>query len=123
VNFNTAGPSSGSGISASAGTITLANAGTYEVSASLIWLTTTNANTDTTIYFGGTAATIVGPVSGAGQRVLISGANGANEAMASMRATVITSAANQTLNVTSALGFSAGIYQVRPNSIITVSQR
>lgn len=123
VNIGTNGTSSGSGITVSAGTITLANAGTYDVVASVALHQPSAAiNIDTGIFFGGTANTIVGPVSGNTQRVLIAGANGAVYGLETMRAVVITSAANQTLTVSSTLGFSA-TYVAKAGCYITVSQR
>jgi hypothetical protein len=123
VNFNTSGTSSGSGITNSAGTITLANIGTYDVTFSGSFQQPSGSlNIDTNIYFGGTANTIVGPVSGNGQRLLIAGANGAVYALETMRALVITSATNQTLNVSSALAFS-GNYEALAGCYIIVAQR
>jgi hypothetical protein len=123
VNFNTSGTSSGSGITNSAGTITLANIGTYDVTFSGAFQQPSGSlNIDTNIYFGGTANTIVGPVSGNGQRLLIAGANGAVYALETMRALVITSATNQTLNVSSALAFS-GNYEALAGCYIVVAQR
>lgn len=123
VNFNTSGTLSGSGITNSAGTITLANAGTYDVVfAGAFQQPTAALNVDTGIFFGGSANTIVGPVTGATQRMLIAGANGAVYALASMRAVVITSAANQTVTVNSSLAFS-GTYEAKASCYIVVSQR
>jgi hypothetical protein len=123
VGFNTNGTLSGSGITNSAGTITLANAGTYDVMFSGAFQQPSGSlNIDTNIYFGGTANTIVGPVSGNGQRLLIAGANGAVYALESMRAVVITTAANQTLTVNSALSFS-GNYEALAGCYLTVAQR
>lgn len=123
VAFDTNGTSSGSGITNSAGTITFANAGTYDVLFSgALHQPSAALNIDTGIYFGGTANTIVGPVTGNTQRVLIAGANGAVYATESMRAVVITNAANQTLTVNSTLAFS-GTYIAKARSYITIAQR
>lgn len=123
VAFDTNGTSSGSGITNSAGTITFANAGTYDVLVSLALHQPSGAlNIDTGIYFGGTANTIVGPVTGNTQRVLIAGANGAVYGLESMRAVVITNAANQTLTVNSTLAFS-GNYIAKARCYVTIAQR
>lgn len=123
VDFATNGTSSGSGITVSAGTITFANVGTYDVVASLMLIQPTAAvNIDTGVFFGGTANTIVGPVSGNTQRVLIAGANGAVYAPITLRAIVITNAANQTLTVSSTAAFGS-TYQAKAGCYITASQR
>jgi hypothetical protein len=123
VNFDTNGTSAGSGITNSAGTITFANAGTYDVTFTGTFKQPTAAiNIDTGIFFGGTANTIVGPVTGNTQRLEIAGANGAVFTPASMRAIVITTAANQTLTVNSTLAFS-GTYDAEARCYITIAQR
>jgi hypothetical protein len=123
VNFNTNGTSSGSGISNSAGTVTLTNVGTYDVIfGGTLFQVTSALNIDTGLYFGGTANSIVGPVSGNTQRVLIAGANGAVYCPMSMRAIVTTNAANQTVNVSSTLSFS-GTYEAVAGCYLTVAQR
>lgn len=123
VNFNVSGTSSGSGITNSAGTITFANPGTYDVMFSgLFSQPTASININTNIWFGGTAATIVGPVTANGQQLSITGANGDVGAPYSMRAIVITTAVNQTVEVHSTLVFSA-TYQVTAGAYITISQR
>jgi hypothetical protein len=123
VNFNVNGTSAGSGITNSAGTITFANAGVYDVMFSgLFSQPSASININTNIYFGGTANTIVGPVAANGQQLSITGANGDVGAPYSMRAIVITNAANQTLTVASALAFS-GTYQVTAGAYLTISQR
>jgi hypothetical protein len=123
VNFNTSGTLSGSGITNTAGTITFAAAGTYDVLFSgLFSQPSASINISTTIYFGGTANTIVGPVAANGQQMSITGANGDVGAPYSMRAIVITNAINQTLTVNSTLAFSAN-YQVTAGAYITISQR
>jgi hypothetical protein len=123
VNFNTNGTSSGSGISCSAGTVTFANVGTYDVTFSGIFKDPpASTNIDTGIFFGGTANTIVGPVTGNTQRNEIAGANGAVYGYATMRAIVITSAINQTLTVNSTLAFS-GTYQAEAGSYLVIAQR
>lgn len=121
--FDTNGTASGSGITNSAGTITLANAGTYDVLFSAALHQPSGAiNIDTGLYFGGTANAIVGPVTGNTQRVLIAGANGAVYGLVSMRAVVVTNAVNQTLTVNSTLAFS-GTYVAKARCYITVAQR
>jgi len=123
VNFDTNGTSSGSGITNSAGTITFANAGTYDVTFSGIFKNPTAAtNIDTGLFFGGTANLIVGPVTGNTQRMEIAGANGAVFTGVTMRAIVVTSAVNQTLNVSSAATFGA-TYQADARCYIVISQR
>ena len=123
VNFNSNGTSNGSGITNSAGTITFAAVGTYDVTFSGIFKNPTAAtNIDTGIFFGGTANVIVGPVTGNTQRNEIAGANGAVYGYATMRAIVITSAINQTLTVNSTLAFG-GTYQAESGCYLVVSQR
>lgn len=123
VNLNTNGTSSGSGISCTAGTITFANVGTYDVTFSGIFKNPTAAtNINTTLFFGGTANTIVGPVTGNPQGMEIAGANGAVYTGVTMRAIVITSAINQTLTVNSTLSFG-GTYQADANCYAVIAQK
>src|SRR5882672_11315429 len=123
VNFNTSGTSSGSGITNAAGTITLANAGTYDVFFSGVFQNpSATSNVLSGIYFGGSAATIVGPVVANPQNVNIAGANGDVYGWLSMRAIVITNAPNQTLNVSSSLAFSGNYLCVGGSTYITIRQ-
>ena len=92
--------------SMAAGTLTLTNIGTYDVSVSGVTVSS-GSNLNPTVYFGGTATYIVGPTSGTPQQFYGAGANGAVFTYFSARAIVRTTAANQTLTCSCATQFAA----------------
>ena len=104
VNMSTQINQQGTNFTNSSGTITIVAIGVYEVS---FFMNIVSTNTNNNFYFGGTANTIYGPNS-SNQIQINSGSNG--NGFLAMTAVVKTTAASQTLNVTSVTTFTATFY-------------